>query len=220
MAVKQISKKLISNKQFFDTLFLNKLPREFYLQNSLKTARQLIGKVLARKISRRIYAGIIVETEAYLGSKDPASHAYNGKTKRNEFMFEEGGRVYVYFTYGNHYCINAVTGKKGIAGAVLIRAVEPVAGIEFMKINRSTENLYNLASGPGKLTQAMEITSELNGRDFTGNEIFIAVPAEKLKYKINSSKRIGITKNPDKLYRYYAAGNQFVSGFRKSKKNN
>jgi DNA-3-methyladenine glycosylase len=191
-----------------------KLRKEFYLQGCLAAAKGLIGKVLVRKKGRKLYSGIIVETEAYLGSRDAASHSYRGRTKRNEYMFSEGGRAYVYFTYGNHYCVNAVIGKEGLAHAVLIRAVEPVVGITHMIKNRGTNDVHNLTSGPGKLTEAMEIDGKLNGTSLLGDELFIAESGLEEKQKIVRSKRIGITKNPDKLYRFYAEGNKFVSGKR------
>ena len=190
---------------------VNKLKEGFYLQSCLKAAKELIGKVLVRKKGRKIYRGIIVETEAYLGDKDAASHSFNGKTKRNEHMFGRGGTAYVYFTYGNHYCVNAVIGKPGVAHAVLIRAIEPVKGIEAMKKNRGTDNIYELCSGPGKLTKAMEITGELNGASLLGNEIYIAEPDAAKKHKIAKTKRIGITKNADVLYRFIDSESPFVS---------
>ncbi len=165
-----------------------------------------------RKKGRKVYAGIIVETEAYLGSKDAASHAYSGKTKRNAYMFSEGGVAYVYFTYGNHYCLNVVVEKENTAHAVLIRALEPIKGIEQMKKNRNTGNIYNLTSGPGKLTQAFEIDLKLNGADLTGDELYICENNTNRRFKIKKSKRIGITKNADKLFRFYAADSPFVSG--------
>ncbi len=188
-----------------------KLPKEFYTRKCLPVAKELIGKVFVRKKGRKVYSGIIVETEAYTGSTDAASHAYRGKTERNKFMFSEGGAAYVYFTYGNHYCMNVVVEKENISHAVLIRALEPVDGIEYMKKNRGTDNIYNLTSGPGKLTEAMEISLKQNGADLTGDELFITESAEQTKIKFLKSKRIGITKNADKLYRFYAADNPFVS---------
>jgi DNA-3-methyladenine glycosylase len=146
----------------------SKLPKEFYLQKCLTAARNLIGKVLVRKKGNKIYSGIIVETEAYTGQTDAASHAFRGKTKRNKYMFSEGGIAYVYFTYGNHYCVNVVVEEEGISHAVLIRALEPVDGITQMKKNRRTDNIYNLTSGPGKLSEACEIDLGLNGADLRG----------------------------------------------------
>lgn len=189
---------------------IKKLPKEFYLQKCLTVARALIGKILVRIKGNKIYSGIIVETEAYLGEKDPAAHSFIGKTKRNEVMFSEGGVTYVYFTYGNHYCFNVVTEKEHTAHAVLIRAVEPLLGIDEMKKNRRTNDIYNLTNGPGKLAQAFEIDKNLNGANLNGNEIFI-VENEENDYKILRSKRIGITKNSEKPYRFYAKDNLFVS---------
>jgi len=189
---------------------MNKLTKKFYLQKCLVVAKELIGKILVRIKDRKVYSGIIVETEAYLGAKDAASHSYPGKSKRNANMFSEGGIVYVYFTYGNHYCFNVVTGPEEIAHAVLIRAVEPVLGIKEMKKNRGTDSIYNLANGPGNLAKAFEIDSKLNGATLGGTEIFI-MENEQNDCKVGRSKRIGITKNADKLYRFFAKDNGFVS---------
>ncbi len=188
-----------------------KLHKDFYLRSSIITAKELLGKILVRRKGKKIYSGIIVETEAYTGKNDPAAHSYRGKTTRNEVMFREGGACYVYFTYGNHYCVNVVTESEDIPHAVLIRAVEPVEGIKYMLKNRNTDNLFNLTNGPGKLTKAMEIDSALNGEDLTGDKIFIA-GGNKIKFSIQKSKRIGITKNPDKMWRFYIKDNPFVSG--------
>lgn len=188
-----------------------KLHNDFYLKPCLRAAKELIGKVLVRKIGRKVYSGIIVETEAYLGDKDEASHSFKGQTQRNAVMFNEGGKAYVYFTYGNHHCVNVVIGNYGLAHAVLIRAVEPINGIEFMKKNRGTEDEYNLCSGPGKLCKAMEIDLRLNGKSLSGDEIFIAEPIEYKIRKITGTKRIGITKNADKLYRFIDPSSPYVS---------
>lgn len=190
---------------------MKKISIEFYHKPCLKAAKELIGKMLVRKKGKKVYSGIIVETEAYLGDRDAASHSFNGVTKRNEVMFGEGGNAYVYFTYGNYHCVNVVIGKVGLAHAVLIRAVEPIDGIRYMKRNRGTEDVYNLLSGPGKLCEAMEIVLRQNGKSLMGDEIFISEPIEKRKHKVVSTKRIGITKNADKLYRFIDYENPFVS---------
>lgn len=181
------------------------------MQPCLKAAKELVGKILVRVKEDRIYSGKIVETEAYLGSRDAASHSYKGLTQRNRFMFSEGGIAYVYFTYGNHYCINAVIGKEGTAHAVLIRAVEPLTGIEYMKKNRGINDIYSLCSGPGKLTKAMEISTSLNGENLSGDVLFITVPGGLHKPVIKRTKRIGITKNTDVLYRFIEKGSNFIS---------
>jgi DNA-3-methyladenine glycosylase len=194
---------------------IGKLPKSFYIQGAVKLARNLIGKLINRKIGEVMLSGIIVEAEAYTGANDPASHAYVGRTKRNEVMFGEGGKAYVYFTYGNHYCFNVVAGSEGKAGAVLIRAVEPIQGIETMKIKRNTNDLYNLTNGPGKFAKAFGIDKSLYGSDLSGDVIFITEPGEDRKFKVLSSKRIGIKKNTEKLYRFFMKDNPFVSGSRK-----
>ena len=181
------------------------------MQPCIRAAKELIGKILVRKKGNRVYSGIIVETEAYLGSRDAASHSFNGQTKRNEIMFGEGGNAYVYFTYGNHYCINAVTGRVGIAHAVLIRALEPLEGIKYMQMNRKTDSVYNLCSGPGKLCEAMGINSKLNGVSLQGNEVFISEPVDLKNRKVKSTIRIGISKNAEKLYRFIDPESPFVS---------
>lgn len=188
-----------------------KLSKDFYVRPCLRVAKELVGKVLVRKKGSKVYSGIIVETEAYLGSRDAASHSFNGPTRRNEVMFGEGGNAYVYFTYGNHYCVNVVTGRAGIAHAVLIRAVEPLEGIKYMHKNRNTENVYNLCNGPGKLCSAMEINTNLNGASLQGSEVIIAEPVDKIKRKVKSTIRIGISKNTDKLYRFIDPQSPFVS---------
>ena len=181
------------------------------MQPCIWAAKKLIGKILVRKKGNRVYSGLIVETEAYLGSRDAASHSFKGPTKRNEVMFGEGGNAYVYFTYGNHYCVNVVIGKTGIAHAVLIRAVEPLEGIKYMHMNRKTDNIYNLCSGPGKLCEAMEINLKLNGVSLQGNEVYISEPVGLKKRKVKSTVRIGISKNADKLYRFIDPESPFVS---------
>ena len=196
-------------------LINRKLPKEFYIQNPVKLARNLIGKMIVKRTGNHLLSGIIVETEAYTGESDPASHAFIGKTKRNEVMFDEGGKAYVYFTYGNHYCFNVVAGKKGKAGAVLIRGVEPVQGVEIMKKNRNVNDYYNLTNGPGKFARAFGIDRKLYGKELIGDVIYITEPVEKKKFQIARSKRIGITKNTEKLYRFFMKENPFVSGSRK-----
>ena len=189
-----------------------KLPKKFYTQSAIKLAQNLIGMQINRKMRDQIISGIIVDAEAYTGENDPASHAYKGKTRRTEVMFDEGGKAYVYFTYGNHYCFNIVAGKKGKAGAVLIRGVEPIQGIEIMKKNRATDNFYNLTNGPGKFAKAFGIDKSLYGEDLTGDLIYLTKPSLNKKVKVTKSKRIGITRNTEKLYRFFMKDNPFVSG--------
>lgn len=196
---------------------LKKLERNFYTRNVLVVAKQLLGKILVKHETGKILAGRIVEVEAYDGAVDQAAHTFNGKTKRNYIMFNEGGLFYVYFTYGNHFCCNVVTGKKNQGTAVLIRAVEPVAGIETMIKNRYGRKLlndkekYNLTSGPGKVCQAMAITRKHYGLDLTGNKIYILEQPKINSGKIIKTKRIGIKKSAELPWRFYIKDNPFVS---------
>ena len=185
------------------------LPREFYLQPTVEAARSLLGKVLVHRTEEGVIAGRIVETEAYL-SDDPACHASRGMTRRNAAMFGEPGHAYVYFTYGVHFCLNAVTAPNGVGEAVLIRAVEPLEGMDIMKRNRATDALLNLASGPGKLCRAFGLDLRHNGLDLADSELLIAddgfIPGE-----VVAATRIGIRLAADKPWRFYLAGNPFVS---------
>lgn len=181
------------------------LRRQFYLQPTLKVARELIGKVLYRKVNGKVLSGKIVETEAYL-KNDPACHASRGMTERNAVMFGPAGRAYVYFTYGMHYCFNIVTQPEGIPEAVLIRAVEPLEGIEIMKRNRKGKE--GIANGPAKLCQAFGIDKKLNGVDMTKGNFVILDSNEKVK--VHRARRIGITAYADKLWRFHN-NSEFVS---------
>ncbi len=154
---------------------------------------------------------MIVEVEAYEGKSDPASHAFRGKTNRNEVMFGEAGHAYVYFTYGFHHCLNFVTGKKGVASAVLIRAVEPTRGIEVMAEFRKTRIPNQIGSGPGKLCKAFSIDRELNGIDITSAKSPIHVLDRNNTMYVKVSTRIGITVAKERKWRFYADGNENVS---------
>jgi DNA-3-methyladenine glycosylase len=190
------------------------LPRSFYLRPTLNVARDLLGKYLVRRVGKKLLVGKIVEVEGYLGEKDPASHAYRGKTKRNEVMFMEGGHLYVYFTYGMHFCCNVVTEEEGKGRAVLLRAVEPIEGIELMRKNRAFDSdrkdYWNLTNGPAKLCEAFEIRREMNGTNLLGKELFLTEGEEIRKSKIGSSTRIGVKNGADKKWRFYVKGNRFV----------
>jgi DNA-3-methyladenine glycosylase (3mg) len=194
---------------------LKKLPRSFYTRPALLVAKDLLEKILVRKIGRIIFSGKIVEVEAYGGAKDPASHAYRGKTKRNEVMFGEGGFLYVYFTYGMHFCANVVTGKRDVGEAVLIRAVEPLIGVEAIKRNRGftgdRRDERNLTNGPAKLCEAFDIKGKDNGTDLLGDEIFLIEGESIPKSNIGTSTRIGITRGKEKKWRFFVRGNKWVS---------
>jgi DNA-3-methyladenine glycosylase len=193
------------------------LPRKFYIRPVLVVAKDLLGKVLVYKMGSNILAGRIIEVEAYDGIVDQASHAFKGKTKRNEVMFNEGGYFYVYFTYGAHFCCNIVTGKQNHGAAVLIRAIEPLLGINKMITNRfgrelkSENEIYNLTSGPGKVCKAFGFTKEHSGFDLTNRSVFIVNQPKLKKSMIGISKRIGITKSVSFPWRFFEIGNPYLS---------
>jgi DNA-3-methyladenine glycosylase len=188
------------------------LERRFYARDTVKVAKELLGKILVRKIDDNILSGMIVETEAYRSSDDPASHSYRGITNRNKVMFGEVGYSYVYFTYGTYYCLNIVAKDPNTkAGAVLIRAIEPLEGIEVMKKHRGKE-LYDLTNGPGKLTQALKIDKSLNGIDVTREgELYIKNGYDIDENDIIATPRIGIKIALDKYWRFCIKNNRFVS---------
>lgn len=192
-----------------------RLSRSFYLRPTLIVARNLLGKYLVRRVGKKFLIGMIVEVEGYLGEKDPASHAYRGKTKRNEVMFKEGGHLYVYFTYGMHFCCNVVTEEEGKGRAVLLRAVEPIKGTEEMRKNRcfdaDRKDYWNLTNGPAKLCEAFGIEREMNGTDLLGRTIFLTKGEKVLRSKIRSSTRIGVKNGADKKWRFYMKVNAFLS---------
>ena len=178
------------------------LPRRFYVSDTKKVARDLLGKTLVRKVGKQVLSGIIIETEAYKGKNDPASHSSRKKTERNKIMFGEVGRAYVYFTYGMHYCFNVVAKKEeDESGAVLIRAIQPIQGIKHMIKNRKTNVVSNLANGPGKLTQAMQITLKEYNLDLTKNSSLFIIDGKK-PAKIIAKPRIGIKIGVDKLWNF------------------
>lgn len=194
-----------------------KLPRKFYTRDVLLVAEDLLGKILVKKDKDIVLSGIIVEVEAYDGEIDEAAHTFIGKTRRNEIMFGEGGFFYVYFTYGAHFCCNVVTGMEGKGTAVLIRAVEPLEGIEIMIKNRygreikSEKEKFNLTSGPGKVCQAFSITKEHYGIDLTGDEIFILNNKKVQADEIGVSQRIGIKKSVRLPWRFFIKNNSYIS---------
>ena len=194
-----------------------KLGKNFYCRDVLVVAKELLGKILVKNDVRNPLAGKIVEVEAYHGDFDEAAHSFAGITKRTEIMFREGGYLYVYFTYGAHHCCNVVTGKKGQGTAVLIRAIEPVSGIDKMIKNRFGRNLiseneiFNLTSGPGKTSQAFNLNRNHSGIDLTGEKIFILNEPSVKKSKIGISKRIGITKSTELEWRFFIKDNPYLS---------
>lgn len=178
---------------------------------------QLLGKVLFTKVGDEITGGMIVETEAYNGITDKASHAYGGRiTERTRVMYSEGGICYVYLCYGIHYLLNVVTGLMGVPQAVLIRGVEPITGVDIMLKRRNMSHLQmRVSAGPGVLAQAMGITRVFNGKDLKGNEIWIEDQGRSfMQSEIAVTTRIGVDyAKEDALlpWRYYIKGNHFVS---------
>jgi len=189
------------------------LPAAFNQLETTALAKLLIGKSLFRKIGKTTLSGRIVETEAYLPSGDSACHAAAKRTPRNEVMFSFGGVAYVYAIHAKH-CFNIVSESEGLGCAVLIRAAEPISGIEEMKANRETDSIYNLLSGPGKLCQAMKIDRSLNGKDLSKpNGVWIEDDGSKVDAsRIKVTNRIGVTSAAELPLRFVLANSEFASG--------
>jgi DNA-3-methyladenine glycosylase len=184
------------------------LPRKFYNRPTVEVARDLLGKIIVHGES----AGKIVETEAYLGGDDLASHSARGLTNRTRVIFGPPGHAYVYFIYGMYECLNLVCEPEGTAGCVLIRALEPVRGIEIMQQRRpKARGVEALASGPGKLTLAMGITRVLNGCDVTQGPLLVERPAAAEKFAVKVTPRVGIRECAGWPLRFFIEGNRFVS---------
>ena len=194
-----------------------KLPRSFYSRSTLDVANDLLGKVLIRRLGRRKLAGRIVETEAYVGPHDLACHASKGHTPRTAVMFGPPGLAYVYMIYGFYFCLNVVTEPEGYPAAVLIRAVEPLEGVDLMKKLRSHPVRHtNIASGPGKLCMAMSIDKQLNGADLLGTTIWIE-DRNIDREAILTSPRVGVDyagEYKDKPWRFFVDGSPHVSRVR------
>ena len=197
-----------------------KLPRAFYRQETVAVARALLGCVLWRRVEDQLLAARIVETEAYLGANDAASHARRGlRSDRNASMYLEGGHAYVYFTYGMHYCLNVVTQEADIAEAVLLRGAQPLQGVDVMRERRpKAKREFDLMNGPGKICSAMAIDRKLDGAPLNGEELFItkrdiAVADDDIAV----SKRIGVENSGEAAawpLRFFLRGNRYVSAYR------
>ena len=190
-----------------------KLLRSFYEQPTVDVAKQLLGKYLVRQHPEGATVGRIVETEAYVGPQDLACHASKGRTARTEVMFGPAGHAYVYFIYGFYNMLNLVTERKDHPAAVLIRAVEPVMGLELMRARRQLDKLRDLASGPGKLCQAFAIDRSLNGADLCDDVLYVEERGE-LQPKIRATPRVGVDyagEWKDKRYRFLVRDSDFVS---------
>ncbi len=201
------------------------LTADFYNRDPRRVARALLGKLLIRKTRRGILAGRIVETEAYLGTGDAAAHSAAGRTARNAVLFGPPGYAYVYFIYGNHYCLNVSCLPDGVAGGVLFRAFEPVEGIKQMAEARGIELpkdselwkislLKKISSGPGRMSEALDVTRERdNGKSLVSARSDLGIVDDGYRVRrVTVTPRIGIVKAADELLRYFIAGNPFVSG--------
>ena len=194
------------------------LDRAFYNRDPRHVARALLGKVLVRELPATRLTARIVEVEAYLGERDPAAHSAAGNTLRNAVLFGPPGHAYIYFIYGNYYCLNVSCEPEGRAGGVLFRALEPLSGIEEMARGRGIEvhspkDLLKLTSGPGRLSEAFGITrARDNGGDLTSSSSTLWIGEDGYRARgIRTTPRIGITKAADKPWRYLLAGNDFLS---------
>jgi DNA-3-methyladenine glycosylase len=193
------------------------LPRSFYNRDPRLVGPELLGKVLVRRQGRKVLTGRIVEVEAYLGADDPAAHSFIGRTPRNAVLFGPPGLAYVYFIYGNHFCLNVSCLPDGVPGGILFRAVEPIEGMKEMFKLRGIDadsDLKRLTSGPGRMAVALGITRERdNGKDLTDSrsDLYIADDGSPPP-QVVITKRIGIKKAVEMPLRYTVAGNRFVSG--------
>lgn len=195
---------------------MSMLPRAFYARPALEVARDLLGLVLVRRAPDGVAAGRIVEVEAYIGSEDRACHASRGKTARNAVMFGPAGHAYIYFVYGMHWCLNFVTDCAGVPAAVLLRAVEPVEGIELMRSRRPrARRVEQLTSGPARVCQAFALTGALNGADLCAPDAALFVEDRGLGHgPIVAGPRVGVGYAghwAHKPFRLYDAGSPFVS---------
>ena len=186
---------------------------DFFKRDTIKVSKELLGKVIVRKIGKnKFLSGKIVEVEAYIGKHDPACHAFQKVSGRSSVLYEDGGTIYVYFIYGNYYCFNIVTEQKGVGCAVLIRAVEPFAGIDIMKeLRPKIKNIHDLTNGPSKFCIAFDIDKKFNNTRLSDNGIFVSQPVKKEKFDIKISKRIGIVKGADLPYRFFIKDNPYVT---------
>ncbi|MGI6554773.1 MAG: DNA-3-methyladenine glycosylase [Bacillota bacterium] len=187
------------------------LPYSFYIQDTTTVAKNLLGKIMVFEGNEGLVSGKVVETEAYLGINDPSCHSARGKNRRNAVMFGPSGHAYIYLIYGMYLCFNVTSGPEGSPEAVLIRALEPLEGIDIMCKNRGQDSIYNLCSGPGKLVQALGIDMSLNGISVVEGRVkFLEQPSPE-PFCIVQTTRIGISKAADWPLRFYIKGSKFVS---------
>lgn len=196
----------------FDPALATALPAAFFERDSRVVAHELLGCVLASEAGGTLVAGRIVETEAYLGADDPGSHASTrGITRRNAVMYGPPGCAYVYFTYGNHHMLNVVCEHEGIAGAVLVRALEPLEGIDMMTERRRGRSLRELCSGPGKLAAALGVDLTDNGIALGAGRLQVYAGSCRGKMRVATSGRVGLSSGHELPYRFYDESSTFVS---------
>jgi len=186
------------------------LTKLFYARDTAEAARDLLGKKLVRRLGGESLEGLIVETEAYYGVDDPASRAYRGRKRYNAVMFGEPGCLFVYNVH-RYWMLNFVAHEPGKVGGVLIRALEPIEGVEAMMVNRPVEDVRELTSGPGKLTLALEVDKSLNGRSATGLNCPVHVLDNRFVFEVGESHRVGVKADLPRKLRFYVHGNRFVS---------
>lgn len=185
------------------------IPRDFYRRKTDIVSRDLLGKLLIRRLNDELLGGVIVETEAYFGRDDPASRAFNGLKEYNRVMFEEPGRVFIYNVH-KYWMLNLIAHDDGVGG-ILIRAIEPTTGLDTMLRNRPVKNQRELTSGPGKLTLALDVDKRLNGVDATSSDSPIHVVENEYSHEYGTSHRIGVTRDLPEHLRFYVKDNRFVS---------
>lgn len=187
------------------------LKEDFFRRDTILVAQDLIGKIMCVNLYGKCLTGKVVETEAYLGPGDPGSHSFRGKTKRNATMFGPAGFSYVYQIYGMYFCYNVTTDQEHIPAAVLIRALEPVTGLETMSKNRRRKDVKDLLSGPGKLCQALGITKDVDGTSAIRGPVRFLLPDESTNLPIITTTRIGLNQGADLKLRFYLQNSPYIS---------
>jgi DNA-3-methyladenine glycosylase len=201
------------DKQDFISDFTKAFKKDFYLNDTIEVAKRLIGNILVKRMENGEYlAARLVEVEAYLDSGDLSSHSSPGRTKRNLAMFEDGGIIYIYLIYGIHYCINIVTEHSGTGTAVLLRAAEPILGLDIMKYHRHSQYEHSLCKGPGNLSKAFDLSIEDNQQSLLTPDLFVQEILTEPQPNIATSRRIGITKSSELELRFFLKDNPYASG--------
>ena len=185
------------------------LDQDFYKRDTETVAKELLGKILVRRLDDELLGGVIVETEAYFGADDPASRAFHGKKQYNSVMFGDVGYVFIYNVH-QYWMLNFIAYDTGVGG-ILIRAIEPTMGLETMLSNRPVKKLTDLTNGPGKLTLALGVNKTVNGMRVTDESCIIHILENDFDYELGTSHRIGVTKDLQEHFRFYVKGNKYVS---------